>query len=42
MLKKLKSHILQKKREICDYIYYSESVPKIRKMIKDLEEEISW
>ena len=38
--KKIKeSYITEEEREICDYIYYSESVPKIRKMIKDLEEE---
>lgn len=38
--KKIKeSYITEEEREVCDYIYYSESVPEIRKMIKDLEEE---
>ncbi|OUO18722.1 hypothetical protein [Bacteroides sp. An322] len=37
--KKIKeSYITEEEREVCDYVYYSQSVPEIRKMIKELEE----
>lgn len=33
------SYVTKEEREVCDYVYYNESVPKIREIVKELEAE---